>query len=171
MVIDQAHEIDELAKNGDLVGAKKLALLWTRGEPENAQAWRELAYVLQLCRDLDSASFAINQALRFAPDDVAYLFEKGVIEYQLALFESAAISFQACAQKSAELASDYYLDAAKIAAGLARLDCGDYSGARLAIAGIAMDAATWVAGRLSAAQLLVAIERREKLSRPIRIAF
>jgi hypothetical protein len=48
MVIDQAHEIDERAKNGDLISAKKLALRWTEGEPENAQAWRELAYVLQL---------------------------------------------------------------------------------------------------------------------------
>jgi hypothetical protein len=115
-------------------------------------------------------SFAINQAIRLASDDVAYLFEKGVIEYQSDLFETAAMSFQACAKKSAQLDSDYYLDAAKIAAGLARLDCGDYSGARLAIAGTAMDAATWVAGRLTAAQLLMAIERKEKLSRPIRIA-
>jgi tetratricopeptide (TPR) repeat protein len=168
MVIDQAHDIDELARKGDLVGAKKLALLWTDGESENAAAWRALAYVLQLCRDLVAASLAINQAHRLAPDDVAYLFEKGVIEYKSELFDAAAASFQSCALKSVQLNSDYYLDAAKIAVGLSLLDCGDYSGARQAISGVDDEAATWVTGRLTAKQMLAAIDRKEKLTHPIR---
>ncbi|MDI9333281.1 MAG: hypothetical protein QM533_02775 [Cytophagales bacterium] len=164
MVIDKEHEIEELLASEKIEQAQELAVRWTQEEDENPQAWNELAYVSQFLGNWVAAQQAIARATDLAPNDLGYLFEKGVIEYKLQNFDAASDSFKDCVQKSMEFDSDYYLDAAKIAMGQALFACGQYHSAAMAIAGVDLEAATWVEGRMTARELGQNIEHRKKLA-------
>jgi tetratricopeptide (TPR) repeat protein len=168
MIIDREHEIEELIANDKIEQAQNLAVRWTQEEDDNPQAWNELAYVAQFLGNWTTAQEAIVRATQLAPDDLGYLFEKGVIEYKLQEFNTALVSFKDCVQKSNEFDSDYYLDAAKIAMGQSLFACGQYQSAAMAIQGLAPEAATWVEGRMTAGELGQNIEHRAKLARSIR---
>lgn len=134
---------------------------WPGGAPKpppgNAQAWNKLAYVHQLRRDLDQALRAIQTAVVLDPAHAGLWFERGVIEYRLTQYETAAETFDTCVHVCRDSGKDYYLDAARIASGQSYFAARDYQHAADAIDGVNPESATWLEGRLTAKRLSSAI--------------
>lgn len=150
MTTDFATQIDQASRAQDLERALTLALQWTREDDRSSKAWSKLAYVHELGRDFGAAAHSIRRALDLAPDNPAYLFKAGVIDYRGASYHAAAAHFRQCVASSLELEDGYYLDAAKIAQARCLVALGRADLVAEIIDDLPDEAATWLDGRMTA---------------------
>jgi tetratricopeptide (TPR) repeat protein len=149
----QKIAIDAACRENRLDEAKRLAQAWTRNDPLSPAAWSKLARVHELERDYDGAAVAIGRAVELSPEHPPYLFEAGVVDFFRGQFESAETAFNQCVSASVELASGFYLDAAKVARAKCLIACARIDEALGAIEDVADAAAAWLNGRVTAGEL------------------